>query len=262
MTEKNPSYIGVTGFGTRDEVLQTIAAVPTKQRRKLGVGVLVDSRTFSGDRRIKFPVRYPKLDDVEDIFVKDSRVLNIIHLYNENTDPTTLGDLMNLTANKAGKYLSGFQINNPWPLIYELTRHKEHYPKHFLILQVGLEAMQQTNGSMEQFRDRLRPYLGVVNSILIDGSGRKGVPLNPTLCLRYLQAIRKESQTVGIGVKGGLHSGSLSCLSKIVSEFPDLSISVEEELRDENDNLLLGRAKDFVRSAYEKFPPPNTRPVQ
>src|SRR3989344_5996331 len=172
--KKTGPYVGVTGFMSRAEVNEALSVVPQDSTHRLMVGVLMSSKTLAGQTN-KWPGRYPKKEAVTDIFVDDSRVLNLIH-YNTDEPETLCSQLEEITA-FAGPNLDGFQLNIAWPRISQLEDYRATYPDKFIVLQVGSRVMAQVE-SLDDFAESVGVYLHVIDAVLVDPSGGKGEPLD------------------------------------------------------------------------------------
>ncbi|MDP2788760.1 MAG: hypothetical protein Q8O46_01750, partial [bacterium] len=164
MATKTGPYVGVTGFMANAEVELALRCVPSQSSRRLMIGVLMSSKTLAGQPN-KWPGRYPNIEGVEDLFVEDERVLNLIHY---NTDhPETLYTQMARVTEIAGPNFDGFQLNIAWPPISKLEDWRETHPDQFILLQVGAKAMTQA-GSPGGFAELVDAYVPMVDAILID----------------------------------------------------------------------------------------------
>ncbi|MDP3953950.1 MAG: hypothetical protein Q8Q06_00855 [bacterium] len=72
-------YIGITGFMSGDEVSFVLESFPNNSERKLMVGVLASGKTIKGIPN-DFLNRYPKPENMGNIFKIDKRCLNFVHL--------------------------------------------------------------------------------------------------------------------------------------------------------------------------------------
>lgn len=251
MAKKTGPYVGVTGFMERAEVELALKCVPSQSSRRLMVGILVSSKTLSGQQN-RWPGRYPKIENVPDLLIQDERVLNLIHY---NTDETeTLYTQLNSITQCLDYNLDGFQLNIAWPPISQLEDWHETHPNQFLLLQIGSKAMAAAE-SMEHFRDLVGAYLPMIDAILIDPSGGKGEPLDPVKGAEYLRSASCHLD-LGLGIAGGLDASNLSLLEPLVKEFPDLSIDAEGRLRtrNEDDDLAPGAMIAYLNEAFARFP--------
>jgi len=210
------------------------------------VGVLMSSKTLAGQPN-KWPGRYPKKEDIADIFVDDPRALNLIH-YSTDSPETLATQLVEITK-LAGPYLDGFQLNITWPPILEITNYRIIYPDKFLVLQIGRKAMDIVVKSAEQLAGTIGWYHGI-DAVLIDSSGGRGEPLDAAKAAEYLRAIRRIYPTLGVGIAGGLGPDTLHSLDPLVREFTDLSIDAEGRLRTaREDALRLGAMQIYLEDA-------------
>src|SRR3989338_4547363 len=243
MTRKVGPYIGVTGFMSRAEVNEALSVVPQDSTHRLMVGVLMSSKTLAGQTN-KWPGRYPKKEAVADIFVDDSRALNLVH-FNTDEPETLCSQLEEITA-FAGPYLDGFQLNMAWPRIAQLEDYRAAYPDKFIVLQVGSRAMAQVE-SPDDFAESVGSYLAVIDAVLIDPSGGKGLPLDVEKAADYLWAVA--TYPIGLGAAGGLGPRTFNLINQLILEFRGrLSVDAEGQLRTPKpeDALCLDAMKAYL----------------
>lgn len=266
MEKKNYPYIGITGFMSSEEVELTLGAFRKARPliknglggvvfrgdndRILMVGVLASLKTLYGKTN-KWPNRYPRVDEIKDIFCcSPSHVLNLIH-YNTRHVETLFPQLVALTE-IAGVNMNGFQLNITWPDPEQIEAYKMRYPNKIIVLQVGRKALDMTDGVVLVFKDYLSDYKGIIDYVLFDPSGGKGESFDGGEMLNYLWAAKDVfSEGVGLGIAGGLSSKTLDILRPAVEEFPDISIDAEGRLRNENDHLDLKEAEEYIKKAFE-----------
>jgi hypothetical protein len=250
MAKKTGSYIGVTGFMSQAEVTEALTMVPEGSARRLMVGVLMSSKTLAGQTN-KWPGRYPKKEAIADIFVDDPRALNLIHYNTDN--PRQLATEVRKIVELAGPHLDGFQLNITWPDPSQIQMIRDMFPDLHLLLQIGGKAMEQME-SMEEFEQALGWYIPEIDSILIDPSGGKGLPLNVEKGAEWLRVARK-FPTLGLGIAGGLGHDMLYLIETLIKEFPDMSIDAEGRLRtpQPEDALNLQSTFKYIVEGYLFF---------
>lgn len=249
MAAKSGPYIGVTGFMSQAEVFEALLVVPPVSLRRLMVGVLMG--TLNGEQN-KWPGRYPKKEAIGDIFVESPYALNLIH-YNTDQPTRLLSQLFQITDLVGADGFDGFQLNIAWPPISQVRDYWEAYPDKYLLLQIGSRAMGQIE-SAERFAELLGAYLPMINSILIDPSGGKGLPLDAGKCREYLQ-VASEFHSLDLGVAGGLGPETLDLVDPLLEEFPGLSIDVEGKVRTQQpeDKLDLAAMRTYISQAFAKL---------
>ena len=247
MVKKTGPYIGVTGFMSNAEVSAALTLVPHDSVRRLMVGILMSYQTLSNDRN-ELPNRYPKKEEITDIFVDHPQALNLIH-YRTDHPETLLEQLIYITE-LAGPHLDGFQLNIAWPPIPQLKAYREAYPDTFLVLQISSNALARTK-STEQFEALVCSYSGAIDAILIDSSDGKGEPFDAMQCVEYLHAAHA-CRPFGLGVAGGLGPNTLHLLDLLIEGFPELSIDAEGQLRTQKpeDALCLSSVRTYLEDAF------------
>ena len=244
-------YVGITGIMNPTESRSIADAVPTNSKRQAMIGALVSQKSLRG-RPNQWPNRYPKTDQVADLFLPHSAVFNVVH-YNTD-DPTTLCQQLSEVIQLAGPNLHGFQLNLPWPPPDELGRFADQYPSLKLILQIGQESCRLVAEDPAGIAGRLRAdYQGLVHYVLLDLSAGYGQALDTSWCLQQLRELRSANLELGLGVAGGLSPSSLHLVKPLIKEFPHLSIDAEARLRDERDALDMGLTLDYIQRAFTMF---------
>lgn len=244
-------YVGITGFMSSGEVKAVLKEVPIDCNRLLMVGVLASSKTLAGVKN-KWSGRYPLVEKIPDIFIKSSRVLNLIHYSTD--DKETLSEQLALLATNCGERLDGFQLNIAWPSIEELTKFDVKYPGRKIVLQIGKKAMDLADNDPKKLSAMVREYSDLIDYVLVDPSGGLGLPFDIQKAQEYLRGL----QTIvlcGLGVAGGLSSTTLDSVDLLINEFPYLCIDAEGRLRtpQPDDSLNLVEAKAYVKKALAMF---------
>ena len=243
-------YIGITGFMTRAEVRTILNYMPENPSRLLMVGVLANSKTMEGIPN-KRPNRYPKPENLGDIFEPDKRVLNLIHF--NTKEPKTLYDQIAKVRKLAGPNCHGFQLNTAWPNLEVLTRVAIQGRRTVVVLQVGGRAFEMINHDPRLLANKVAEYEHVIDYVLLDPSGGYGVPFDTEKTRTYLDALSAKNLNLGLGVAGGLSPQTLNLLEPLVGDFPNLCIDAEGKLRDHNDNLDLRVAGEYIKQSLETF---------
>jgi hypothetical protein len=252
MNKKTP-YIGVTGFTTKSQVEQILKNQninPSIVGRKLMVGVLVSSKTLKGEQD-KWPMRYPKIEDIGSIFLDDPSCLNLVHFSSDN--PENLFEDLKKITKLAGPHLHGFQLNMPWPEKEQVERYKELYPQMEFVLQVGDAAFGCMNNDLAQVHKAVVRYENLVDHILLDMSGGEGLPLDS----EYIELLVSEFSQItnlGIGAAGGLYAGNVQeKLMDIVNQYSNISFDAEGKLQSETGGLNLNEVRKYLEASVVLF---------
>lgn len=250
----HPPYIGITGFVNPHEVAVVLDCMPRESHRLLMIGVLASSRTLKGQQS-RWPNRYPGVSDIAAIFPQHLLALNLVH-YNTGEPDTLCQQLVELTR-LSGPDLHGYQLNIPWPPVTELNEYRKQFPEMKMVLQISQTSLQIVDSSARDLVDKLaQEYVGLVDYMLLDPSAGYGIPLDPSWAAEYLTSIQEADLGMGLGVAGGLSPSSLDLVQPLVNDFPDLSIDAESLLRDEDDCLDTGNARDYINKALQLFSKP------
>lgn len=238
-------YIGVTGFMSRLEVEAVLSIFPENGPRDLMVGVLASAKTMAEPPiPVRWPQRYPRKEDIADIFVDDPRAVNLVHYATD--DRHTLGE--QLPRIPGGDLMHGYQLNVAWPSINPM---KQATKDRRVVLQIGRKAVEEAKDSPSQVAWELSFYRDFVTDVLFDPSGGKGLPLDLDRAAAFVKAIAEACPTLGIGIAGGLSADRLPEVAPLLKRFPFLSIDAEGRLRTENDHLDPGLTLAYVQRALE-----------
>lgn len=233
-------YVGITGFVTRADVDACLAALP--EGLTLMCGVLVSEKTLRGERN-KWHRRYPRVEDIAGIFSDDPRCLNLIH-YCADKPPSE--DTIDGMAFRWPAF-HGFQFNGAWPEPDVLRS----YGGIHVVLQL------RPHGAPADIMGRLRAAVDALDKcrvhVLIDGSGGRGVPIDPDIADAWGMMIRGHfGNDVDLGFAGGLGPEHLRRLAAPIRSY-NASTDVEGPVRDgdEGGALILDKARDYLQAAGE-----------
>lgn len=248
-------YVGITGFSRRQEIVEVVSSVGEElffvSGRKLMAGVLVGKKTLAGMRSLKYPNRFPVLEDLESIFLRHEHILNFVH-YCADNDSDLFFNLSQLVQIFRGK-LHGFQVNLPWPNRFDLQSLKNAYPDLKLVLQVGTEALRQICFDPNEFVLKIHEYKGIVDYVLYDPSGGTGKGLSPQSVCKYFRKLKRSG--LGLVAAGGLSPKIEELTSKLAplyEEFPGLSTDIESGVRyPGTDKFDVDAAIAYVRGCLE-----------
>ena len=124
-----------------------------------------------------------------------------------------------------------------------------------IVLQVGprviadMLAALRPDKAIQQF---FASYFDVVDGVLLDISGGRGVPFAEDDMLLMLRSLREDfGQRLMIGAAGGLSAESISTLKPLLRVHPYLSWDAEGRLRDAADDLDLSAATAYLLASHE-----------
>lgn len=244
------NYAGVTGFMSRDEVDRVLCAMNQPPPPLTMVGVLASSKTIRGETN-KYPRRYPTLDALETVFPNYHGVLNLIH-FNTKQPEVLLTDMRD-AQELCGPACDGFQLNVPWPEheVLEMYRGDGQPEKRVIVLQCGTAALDMVGNDPVELNDRLESYEGLIDYVLVDPSGGKGLDFDLDFMVRCLDVLSAHlPESIGIGIAGGLHAQNLYKLWPLAERHGfRFSFDAEGNLRDDNDDLDINKASAYLESA-------------
>ncbi|MDD4409804.1 MAG: hypothetical protein PHW52_04100 [Candidatus Pacebacteria bacterium] len=242
------SYIGITGFGSREEVKEVLNFRGTD--RQIMIGVLMTEKTLNGFRKNNKPNRYPEARIIPGIFPKKSRrTLNLIHYSTKNKDNLIQGLL---TISKlVGNNLDGFQLNVPWPKISSISGYKELYPGNKIVLQVGPTALGALRYDTALIAQKLKDYDPFIDYIIFDFSEGNGKVFDVDTATRFLSLAKRIGISSDIVVAGGVNPSNVMALKPILSKFPNVGIDAESGLRNQKDFLDISKVNDYLSNAVK-----------
>lgn len=135
------AYIGITGFTKRDEVLSVLSVLPDNGNRKIMVGVIATWKSLRGvPMKPRWQKQTPDPKSLNELFVDDPRMLNLVHYSTEEGQESSLFDDMLDIHRRAGPNFHGFQLNLVWPdyeVIHDCAMRGDH-----IVLQLGQKAVE------------------------------------------------------------------------------------------------------------------------
>jgi hypothetical protein len=225
---------------SRAEVDTCLDALPAGLT--LMCGVLVSEKTLRGERN-RWWKRYAPIDDIAGIFSDEPRCLNLIH-YCSDRPPSAevIGRLVAI----GGPHLHGFQFNGAWPDAWSFRMGTNRAALH-----VVLQA--RPGADIAEMRTFLATIADGKRHVLIDASGGRGEPIDPTVARATARLFRRENgYWINLGIAGGLCAETLPAIGPVLREY-DVSIDAEGRLRDgdEGGTLTLDKARSYLKVAGE-----------
>ena len=248
------SYIGVTGFTERNQVNAALDVMRTSDKW-LMAGVLVSYKTLNG-KLASNPKRYPKIEDVRNIL----DVVGLKRYVHYNTRETGMlyDQLMKLYDVVGEDILSGIQLNMVWPDYKVLDKFKTEILGNVdIVLQINRSCFKSVDNSCVKLLDKIKHYEYLVDTVLIDLSGGRGIGIDvesvrPYVSLMY-GYLDGTQMCMDIGVAGGLGPNRVGMIESLIREFPMISIDAESHVRDEEDNLDVNKVKEYLIEACNYF---------
>lgn len=217
-------YTGVTGFTERQQVEEILKDYSSE--RKLMVGVLTTKKTLYGASSVRYPHRYPKVQDINSIFTTDTNCLNLVHY---STSHETTKDDLDLLIKYAGVKCQGFQFNGTWPKRSLLEP----------LVASGYTIVLQCRPHGDQVPHY---YIGAATHLLFDGSGGKGLPCDLKQAFQFWRVHFQLGFSIGIA--GGFHESFLPD-----SDFlPKINIDAEGKLRNTDDTWNSEKVKAYLNA--------------
>lgn len=228
----NIPYIGITDFMNYEQVQLMLATFKAntqeRQRRRLHVGVMMSYRTLHG-LDTKWTNAFPPKETIAHIF-SSNETMNCLH-YADYTD-SDVAESLTQAIGWGGFGINSLQLDMIWPNPEHVANAvKASHMEIEVILQVGRNAIEQTNNSPNEVVERLKDYEGVIHYVLLDKSMGQGLGMNAKGLIPFAHAIRENFPNLGIAAAGGLGPESIQLVGPLYREFPDISIDAQGKLR-------------------------------
>ncbi len=236
-------YIGITGFTRAIAPELLLAHVRQGAERKFMVGVLVSGATLRGGPSTV--PRFPPVDGIADIFPEDSRTLNMIHF--NGLGRKSLHAVLRHLAKIGGPNLNGIQLNLHWPEPADIQLFRHTHPDLKLVLQLGSRALRRVD-IMDNIPKRLNEYEGLIDYILVDPSGGRGVRFDPERAEIMVRAI--VASGFAPVVAGGLCAGTLDPIRRLLKLFPEISWDAEGRLMKEDGELSPRECSRYLSASF------------
>jgi len=227
-------YIGITDFMTFEQVTRMLKVFmehkkPTS-KRQLHIGVMMSYKTLN-NIETKWSKAFPAKETIDSIFkpAKGNHLYYCLHYADYNNETSEL-DLAN--AIRYASFIDALQLDMIWPeprIIAGGINRSRRQPE--VILQIGKNAIEETNSDPDEVVYRLEEYDGVIDRVLLDKSMGRGLSMDTTELIPFARAIKDRFHNLGLVFAGGLGPDTINLIEPIVKEFPDLSIDAQGRLR-------------------------------
>ncbi len=257
MTAK--TYVGITGpvnIQETDDICREFseAGYSMASPHIPMLGFLVSYKTLNGQSTQNR--RYPHLNTLPDLLrVTDGKVLTMIHYNSKEID--TLSNQVDQVFN--GIYENGLcraiQLNIVWPEISQVVRIKERYPDMQIVFQASHKVMDGKTSS--QIAQGIRDYGDLINYVLIDPSGGRGIPFDLGSSVALYLELRERCSDLTIGFAGGFTGKNVvPRVSKIFEKLGESVFCIDAEggLRDKitstygDDLLNVKKVREYIQS--------------
>lgn len=237
-------YIGITGFTKREQVQRLLDHELLFERDDFMfmIGALASKKTLRG-LPTKYPIRYPKIEDLGKIFVGSPYCLNLVH-YHCDPSEFSADDLIKIHS-MAGDVMNGFQLNITWPDPAEIKKYLAVYPDSKIVLQVGNEAFDEIHKDPTELTSKvITDYMDCIDYVLLDASAGQGIQIDyHEKYFRYLRDLKSSGvlNVIRAGVAGGFCSTNVVDVDELFADVGCyLSIDAEGKLRNpDTDELIM-----------------------
>jgi hypothetical protein len=224
------------------------------------IGFLVSHKTLNGQEVLNR--RYPDFAIIPSLLeASQAYTFNTIHYNSRQLED--LGDQIKgiFVGQIYNDSLSrGVQLNIPWPPAEELTKTKRSLPELKIIMQLSKSALENLNPI--EVSERVLRYGNLVDYVLIDPSGGRGLEFDPYKIVKYYTELRARCPDLTIGLAGGFTGENvIERCKKLIELTGETAFSIDAEggLRDKlsanygDDLFNFQKAEDYIKNAEEVF---------
>jgi len=248
MSLKFKPYVGITGFTRRKQIETLLSEINPDLfgDRQLMVGVLVNARELT-EPLIKRPGHYVSPYGIGQVFIKDERCLNIVHLC--NIEPQRLYDNVVAIKNLAGPNFHGVQLNTSKLFHNHIQRLVEGKICQRIILVVNSEVVKKYDGVMDKVASFVKSYEGLVTDVLFDRSKGRATFITISEAVDFTRALCKANvNDLNLVIAGGLDAEALQDSSVVdyMKNHPHTSIDAEGKLLKHGGDYGLDYTRSFL----------------
>ena len=226
-------YIGICDFETAEQVVRMREVLAENQvvgaERMLMAGVMMSYKTSNG-----FPTKwsnvFPRKERVNRIFSAGfSDVLNTLHY--ADYDGVDVADCLERATVFGGTNMNAIQLDMIWPDPGVVGIYKEKHPDIRIVLQVGANAFDKIGNNPENFLAELKRYGGALDYALLDKSMGRGLGMDASWLMPFVDAAVEALPELGIAVAGGLGPDTLHLVEPLARKYRFISIDSQGRLR-------------------------------
>lgn len=253
-----PPYIGITDFMSAEQSLAMLklfsVIIDGKIPHKLMIGVMMSYKTLHG-LDTKWTPAFPLKERVSGVFVRHPKAFNTLH-YADYTN-TDVFDSLTRAISYGGINIDAIQLDMIWPDPDEVANAVHSSRKAIsVILQVGTNAIADAGETPQAVVDRLEPYDGIIDGVLLDKSAGTGTAMNAETLLPFIEAIYQQKPWLKIAVAGGLGPATMHLAEPIIAQYPGMSIDAQGRLRPSGsalDPIDWSLAETYLMNAVSVF---------
>jgi len=200
--------------------------------------------------------RYPEFNELPELLqATNKNVLRMIHYNTKQTDTLSEQIEMIFDGLYETELCRSLQLNIVWPEINQVKKIKEKHPDMLIVFQASHKAME--GRTPEQIAKGIKEYNGLIEYVLIDPSGGRGMPFDLETSLKIYSQIKEKNPNLTIGFAGGLSGENVaSRVNDIIKKIGnDFCIDAEGGLRDKlseeygDDTLNINKVKDYLQES-------------
>jgi hypothetical protein len=250
-------FVGICDFTNQQQVsAMREVLVQSCSIHHLGVGAMMSYKTLRG-MDTKWAAIFPPKESLNEIFVRQDRVLNILH-YADYDGASKFDEWVE--ALMLAPEADALQLDMVWPDRRDFADFRQTYmgspDRVKMILQVSRPAVERLGNDPKRVALELKRYHdeGFLEYALFDMSGGNGMPMDALELLTYIREAVDLMPDLSIVVAGGLGPSTCNLIEPIAFEVPFLSTDAQAGLRPSRDAtqpIDWGMAAHYTRCVAE-----------
>lgn len=250
--KKLGTYIGICDFMSQQEVFAMLDAF--KNYKHYGIKLMIGTMTsfkVLNKQETKWTDIFPKVEALKYIFsAKSDYAINCIHYADYGKNPG-LAETLRQVVVYCGPGLDAIQLDMIWPDPKELEKF-QGFHQIPIVLQVSQKSMEQCDNNPVVVAEKIRrEYGGLISHVLFDCSMGKGIPIDVSNIVQYIEAMKSYTSGIDIAVAGGLGPGTVYDVEQLIKQY-GVSIDAQSKLRTSGNNedpIDWDLAKQYVNDA-------------
>ncbi len=254
--KKLGTYVGICDFMTQTEVFAMLDffAKYKSSDVQLMIGTMTSFKVLN-KKETKWADVFPQIESLKHIFSSlNPKAINCIHYADYENNPG-LAKTLDKVVRYCGYNLDSIQLDMVWPNHHQLRMFvKKH--KLPVVLQVSKKSMEFCSNSPANVAEKIKEdYSNIISHVLLDCSMGKGIPIDVSAMIPYIEAIQKTTPDIGITVAGGLGPDTVHEVQPLIEQY-NVSIDAQSKLRisgDATKPIDWPLAEQYIKQSMEYY---------